>query len=255
MEDRKRVEAELIKSQKLEAVGILAAGIAHDFNNLLSIIMGKITLVEDDIYDNPTAVAQQLKAVEKTCDQASELSQKLIAISKDKGILGQKITLTEILEATADRYPEIKPLIGNISFSPDLKPIYGDKRQLRQVIYDLLKNAGQAMAETKEVIIRAENIFIDKTNDFLLKEGNYLKVSITDNGRGIPSEELEKIFVPYFSTNQNVTQKGRGLGLPFCYSIIKRHKGHITIQSRPGKGTTVELYLPVYLENSTGNGS
>jgi len=250
MEDRKRVEAELIKSQKLEAVGILAAGIAHDFNNLLSIIMGNITLVEDDIYDNPTAAAQQLKAVEKACDQASELSQKLIAISKDEEILGQKITLSEILAGAADRYPEITPLIRNISLSPDLMPICGDKRQLRQAIYNLLKNANQAMAESKEVIIRAENIFVDKANDFLLKEGYYLKVSIADNGIGIPSEELGKIFVPYFSTNHNVTQKGRGLGLPLCYSIIKRHKGHITIKSRVGKGTTVELYLPVYIENS-----
>jgi signal transduction histidine kinase len=243
-EDRKRVEAELIKSQKLEAVGILAGGIAHDFNNLLAIIMGNITLAEDDIYDNPTTAAQQLKAVEKTCDQASELSQKLITISKDEGILGQKITLPEILDSTTDHYPEMKPLMQNLSIPLDLKPINGDERQLRQVIYNLLKNARQAMTEPGELIIRAENIFFEKANDFSLPGGDYIKIAIEDNGRGIPQEELGKIFVPYFSTNQNVTQKGRGLGLPFCYSIIKRHKGHITIKSQVGKGTTVELYLP-----------
>jgi len=246
IEDRKRVEAELLKSQKLEAVGILAGGIAHDFNNLLSIIMGNVTLAEDDIYNNPTIAAQQLKTVEKTCDQASELSQKLITISKDEGILGQKITLPEILESTADHYPEMKPLMQNSSIPPDLKPINGDERQLRQVIYNLLKNARQAMTEPEELIIRAGNIFLEKTNDFSLPEGDYIKIAIEDNGRGIPQEELGKIFVPYFSTNQNVTQKGRGLGLPFCYSIIKRHKGHMTIKSQPGKGTTVELYLPGY---------
>jgi signal transduction histidine kinase len=246
IEDRKRVEAELIKSQKLEAVGILAGGIAHDFNNLLSIILGNLNLAEDEIYDNPTSAAQELKAVEKACDQASELSQKLITISKDEGILGQMITLSEILESTADRYPDIKSLMGDFSISPDLKPIYGDGRQLRQVIYNLLKNADQAMKEPKQVNIRAENIFLDKANDFSLQEGDYVKISIEDNGKGIPQEELGKIFVPYFSTSQNVTQKGRGLGLALCYSIIKKHKGYITIKSQVGKGTTVELYLPAY---------
>jgi signal transduction histidine kinase len=246
IEDRKRVEAELIKSQKLEAVGILAGGIAHDFNNLLSIILGNLTLAEDEIYDNPTSAARELKAVEKTCDQASELSQKLITISKDEEILGQKINLSEILESTAEHYPDIKPLVGDFSISPGLKPIYGDERQLRQVIYNLLKNADQAMTEPKEVMIRAENISLDKTNDFSLPEGDYVKISIVDNGIGIPQEELGKIFVPYFSTSDNVTQKGRGLGLPLCHSIIKKHKGYITIKSQVGKGTTVELYLPVY---------
>ena len=246
IEDRKRVEAELIMSQKLEAVGILAGGIAHDFNNLLSIIIGNLALAEDDIYDHPTDAAQKLKAVEKACEQAAELSYKLITLSAGEGILGREITLTKILENTAEHYPEMEHLMRNSSIAPDLKPIYGDKRQLRQVMYNLLKNASQAMTEPQELIIKAENIFFDKENDFSLPEGDYVKISIVDNGRGIPQEELGKIFVPYFSTNHNVTQKGRGLGLALCYTIIKRHKGHITIKSEVGKGTTIELYLPTY---------
>ena len=255
IDDRKQVEAELIMSQKLEAVGILAGGIAHDFNNLLSIIIGNLALAEDDIYDHPTDAAQKLKAVEKACERAAELSYKLLTLSAGGGILGREITLTKILENTVEHYPEMMPLMRNSSISPDLKPIYGDKRQLRQVMYNILKNASQAMTEPQELIIRAENIFLDKANDFSLPEGDYVKISIVDNGRGIPQEELGKIFVPYFSTNHNVTQKGRGLGLALCYSIIKRHKGHITIKSEVGKGTTVEIYLPAYLENSTSNGN
>jgi signal transduction histidine kinase len=255
IEDRKQVEAELIESQKLEAVGILAGGIAHDFNNLLSIIIGNLTLAEDDIYDNPRAAVEQLKVVEKACDQASELSQKLVTISVSGEILGQKITFPEIIESTVDHYPEMKPLTQNLSISPGLKPIYGEIRQLRQVIYNLLKNAHQAMTEPDQLIVRAENIFLDTANDFSLKAGDYVKISIEDNGIGIPREELGKIFVPYFSTNQNVTQKGRGLGLPLCYSIIKRHKGHITIKSQVGKGTTVEIYLPAYIEYSIRDGN
>jgi signal transduction histidine kinase len=255
IEDRRRVEAELIKSQKMEAVGILAGGIAHDFNNILSIIIGNLTLAEDDIYDNPKAAVQQLKAAEKACDQASELSRKLITISAGGKILGQKITVPEMIGNTVAHYPDMKPLTQDFSVSPDLKPIFGEKRQLRQVICNLLKNANQAMTGPKEVTIRAENIFFDQANDFSLPGGDYVKISIEDNGRGIPQEELGKIFVPYFSTNDNVTQKGRGLGLPFCYSIIKRHKGHIAIKSQVGKGTTVELYLPAYIEDSIGNGN
>jgi signal transduction histidine kinase len=253
IEDRKQVEAELIMSQKLEAVGILAGGIAHDFNNLLSIIIGNLALAEDDIYDHPTAAAQQLKVVEKACEQAAELSYKLVNLSVGGGILGREITLTKILENTVEHYPEMMPLMRNSSISPDLKPIYGDRRQLRQVMYNLLKNASQAMTEPQELIIRAENISFDKVNDFSLPEGDYVKISIVDNGKGIPREELGKIFVPYFSTNHNVTQKGRGLGLALCYSIIKRHKGHITIKSEVGKGTTVEIYLPAYIENPVNN--
>jgi signal transduction histidine kinase len=250
IEDRKKVETELLKSQKMEAVGILAGGIAHDFNNLLSIIIGNLALAEDDIYDNPQAAAQQLKAVEKACDQASELSQKLITISTGGGILSQKITLSEIFENMTDHYPEMKYLNYSFSTPPDLKPIYGDERQLRQVLYNLLKNAHQAMKKPEKLIIQAENITFTQNNNFSMQEGDYVKISIVDNGIGIPREELEKIFVPYFSTNTNVTQKGRGLGLALCYSIIKRHKGHIRIDSEVGKGTTVELYLPAYNKNS-----
>jgi signal transduction histidine kinase len=255
IEDRKRVEAELIKSQKMEAVGILAGGIAHDFNNLLSIIIGNLTLAEDDIYENPKAATQQLKAAEKACDQVSELSRKLVSISAGGGILGRKVTIPEMIENTVNYYPDMKSLTQNLSVSPGLKPIYGEKRQLRQVIYNLLKNANQAIKGPKDVTIRAENIFLGEANDFSLPEGEYVKISIVDNGRGISQEELGKIFVPYFSTNHNVTQKGLGLGLPLCFSIIKRHKGHITIKSEVGKGTTVEIYLPAYIENSTPNGN
>jgi signal transduction histidine kinase len=250
IEYRKRVEAELLKSQKLEAIGILAGGIAHDFNNLLSVIIGNVTMAVEDLENNPKAAKKQLKTVERVCDQASDLSRKLITISTGGWINSRETSLSAILKQTAEYYPEMKPLLWNFSVALDLKSFYGDERQLRQVIYHLLKNAGQATSDPKDIMGHAENIFLDQENDFLLPGGHYVKISITDKGKGIPPEELEKIFVPYFSTNNNVTQKGRGLGLAFCYSIIKKHNGHIAIQSRVGKGTTVDLYLPAYTEDS-----
>jgi signal transduction histidine kinase len=254
IEDRKRVETELLKSQKLEAVGILAGGIAHDFNNLLTVIIGNLTLAAEEVYDNTNAAVKKLKAAEKTSLQAAELSQKLITFSRGGWIFPQKLTLSAVLMSTTEYYPEIKPLVQYLSIPPGLNPIYGDERQLRQVIYNILKNSDEAMTEPKEITIQAENTFLDENNNFL-KEGHYVKISITDNGCGIPQDQLGKIFLPYFSTKDDVSQKGRGLGLAICYSITRKHNGHIYIRSEAAKGTTVELYLPAYIENSVGNGN
>jgi K+-sensing histidine kinase KdpD len=103
-------------------------------------------------------------------------------------------------------------------------------------------------AEPKQITLEAENVTLKEDNDFDLKYGDYIKISITDNGRGIPKNQIGRIFDPYFSTKDSVTQKGLGLGLAICYSIIRKHNGHIVVKSEVGKGTTVELYLPVYKE-------
>jgi len=137
----------------------------------------------------------------------------------------------------------------NIDISRDLAPIDGDKGQLIQVFQNLLLNAVEAIEagpvdKQGRISIRAGNNIINPKNQSRLKPGNYVKVSIEDNGTGIPAEIMEKLFDPYFSTKDRGIQKGMGLGLTQCYWIIKRHDGHIEVQSEPGKGTTVTLYLP-----------
>ncbi len=253
IEDRKKAEAELLRSQKLESVGILAGGIAHDFNNLLGTIVGHLSLAEAEINHEPGAAVKCLDVAGRAAVQASELAQKLVTFSQGGWVLPQRIPLSSIVESTLYHYPDTAPFLRDISLPPDLKPIYGDERKLRQVIYNILQNADEAMTEPKKVIVRAENVFLGKENHLALKQGDYVKVSITDNGRGVPSDQLEKIFVPYFSTKDTVTQKGMGLGLAICYSIIKKHNGHIAATSEVGKGTTVELYLPAYNEDSVSS--
>lgn len=245
IEDRKRAEAELLKSEKLEAVGILAGGIAHDFNNLLAMILGNISLASE-ICSRDTEVKKILKGAEKSSMQAAELAQKLLVFSKGGWILPKETALATILDSSAEYHPGLRPLLRHITIPPDLNHIYGDERQLRQVINNLLKNADEAMAETesKHVSISAENISFSEGNEFKLKEGDYVKISFTDNGRGIHPEHLGKVFDPYFSTKDMGTQKGMGLGLTICYAITKKHGGHIRIRSQEGEGTTVELYLP-----------
>ncbi|MBU0566553.1 response regulator, partial [bacterium] len=126
------------------------------------------------------------------------------------------------------------------SIPDDLFPIKADKAQISQVINNLVINAGQAMPEGGAIEIKAENLILGKSQDLPLKEGKYIKISVKDSGIGIPKEEFPRIFDPYFTTKH----KGNGLGLTTAYSIIKKHNGHIDVQSELGVGTTFHIYLP-----------
>lgn len=244
---RKKEESELIKSRKMESVGILAGGIAHDFNNLLTIIIGNITMLKIKLGKKDPQIYNFLEKVEHASTQAAELAHQFVDFSEEGGLLRTKITMALILKNAIDLSPEIRYIPCHISLPPDLSPIYGDERQLRQVITNLLINAHEASSdEDEKFTITAENTSLDETNPFSLAKGNYVKISVIDNGKGIPPELLEKIFDPYFSTKETVTQKGLGMGLAICYSIIKKHEGHIAIASQVEKGTTVDVYLPAY---------
>lgn len=244
---RKKEESELIKSRKMESVGILAGGIAHDFNNLLTIIIGNITMLKIKLGKKDSGIYNFLKKVEQASTQAAELAHQFVDFSEEGGLLRTKITMTSLLKNAIDLSPEIRHILCHISLPPDLEPIYGDERQLRQVITNLLINAHEACWEKDEkIMVTAENTNLDETNSFSLPKGNYVKISVIDNGKGIPPELLEKIFDPYFSTKETVTQKGLGMGLAICYSIIKKHEGHIAVTSQEKKGTTVDVYLPAY---------
>jgi len=243
--DRKKAETELMKSMKLESIGILAGGIAHDFNNLLTIIIENISKVKGDLNIDPPTV-QMLDSVEKASQQAAELSQKLITFSEGGWFAPQKLSLSYLLKETALYYPRMKELSPIIRFQPNLSPINGDERQLRRVIQNLIQNADEATTGVKRIVIEAVNTTLEYNNDLSLDSGDYVKVTITDNGKGIAPEHLEKVFDPYFSTKDTVTQKGMGLGLAICYSIIKKHQGYMAVHSQVGVGTSVEIYLPVY---------
>jgi PAS domain S-box-containing protein len=245
---RKKTEAELIKSRKMESVGILAGGIAHDFNNLLAVIVGNTSMLKLNCGSDPR-FSSFVDNVEKASAQAADLAQKFITFSEGGWVVRKEINLAKILEDTAHLSPEIEKIHFHTAIPPDLDSIYADERQLRQVMTNLLLNAHEATAtneNTKKIIVTARNLTLEKENQFSLKDGKYVHISVIDNGRGIPPELLEKIFDPYFSTKDTVSQKGLGMGLAICYSIAKKHDGHIAITSEVEKGTTVDLYLPVF---------
>lgn len=243
IKERKRTEAELLKSRKLEAIGILSGGLAHDFNNLLAIIMGSLAVAKDEIHDASLA-PKMIEKAEKASTQAAELVQKLITFSSGGWISPQEVPLNAIFKDIAREHPNLKPLLRDVVFPRDMKSLYADEHQMRQVVVNLLKNADEAMPETKQLTVEAADITLSDENDFSLKPGEYVKVSIMDKGRGILPDHMDSIFDPYFSTKETVTQKGLGLGLAICYSIVKKHNGHILVESEVGKGTTVTLYLP-----------
>jgi len=246
--DRKKTEAELLKMRKLESMGILAGRIARDFHHLLSLVVTDAEKLKSDVqYD--AKLFNWVGNLEKTALKATNLTQKLITFSKGGGAAEpREADLASILKSTFDTYPQMKKWVRSVSMSPGLTGIYGDERELTQVIGSLLWNAREAKDNDEEltVTITAQNTFIPPVNNRSLKAGEYIKVTITDNGKGIPGDQLDKVFDPYFSTKEDFSQKGMGLGLAICYSIIKKHNGHISINSEVGMGTTVELILPAY---------
>jgi len=246
---RKKVEAELFMSRKLESVGILAGGIAHDFNNLLAIIVGNNSLLKLNLANQDSYITELMENIERASDQGANLAQKFVTFSSGGWVIREKVTLANILKEAPNFSPELNEIPYDIIIPPDLRPIYGDEHQLRQVFTNLLLNAYEAdPGKNKKITVTAKNINIGKENPFSLKDGQYVKISVIDYGKGIPAESLEKVFDPYFSTKDTVSQKGLGFGLAICYSIVKKHEGHIAITSEVQKGTTVDIYLPVYVK-------
>ena len=244
---RKKAEMELLKSRKMESVGILAGGIAHDFNNLLAVIMGNTSLMKLTFGEHNAKLNTYLDNVDRASAQAAELAQKFITFSEGGWLMRKKVKLVNILRDTAQLSPEIKDIPYEMSIPPDLDLIYGDERQLRQVFTNLLLNAWESTDDNnRKITVTAKNTILDKDNPYSLKKGKYVHVLVIDNGKGIPSELLEKIFDPYFTTKNTVSQKGLGLGLALCYSIVTKHEGHISIDSKVRVGTTVNIYLPVF---------
>ena len=177
---------------------------------------------------------------EEACFRAKELSGKLLIFAKGGKPLKTVISLSKLVRESGQLALAGSKSRCQFSIPKDLWPVEADEVQITQVIYNLLINADQAMPNGGIITIGAENVIVEEGSDLPLSEGKYVKLTITDQGIGIPSQYLDKIFDPYFTTKQ----KGSGLGLASAYSVIKNHSGHIKVESQLGVGTTFELFLP-----------
>jgi PAS domain S-box-containing protein len=230
--DREKLEDELLKAQKLESMGILAGGIAHDFNNLLAAMLANISLAILDVGRGHPAY-EQLSAAEKASLRAQDLTRQLLTFSKGGFPVKRTTDLMELIGDSSGFALRGSRVKCEISKAEDLHLVDVDQGQISQVIHNLVLNADHAMPEGGTVSIHCSNVEVGKNSALPLKEGSYVRVSIEDNGVGIPREHIAKIFDPYFTTKQ----KGSGLGLATSYSIIKKHGGHISVESKLGAGT------------------
>jgi len=237
--DRLKMEKELIKIQKLESVGILAGGIAHDFNNSLQAILGYISLAE--LHANTDSrIKKYLEEARKTVLQSSSLTQQLLTFSKSGAPVKNTLSISELIRDSVRLALSGSNVKCDINISTTLQWVDADKGQLNQVFSNLVINAVQAMPEGGVIKVYIENTNIVERDLLPLQKGRYVKVTVKDHGIGVPKEHLQKIFDPYFTTKQ----KGNGLGLATTFSIIKKHDGHITVESEIGVGTTFRIYLP-----------
>ncbi|MCP4157483.1 MAG: hypothetical protein GY757_57770 [bacterium] len=247
LREKERMSAEIMKRKNLESLGVLAGGIAHDFNNLLTSVMGNISMARMLMHDGAKLNRVLVRAVEIS-SSGMELAQKLMTFSEGGNPENEEKSLYALIEDTLEAdFPDSKVKIEK-KISCDLWRINGDEAQLKLVFKNLILNAVQAVPENGSVLIGGENVSLPGGNEFLPTAGNYVKLSIEDNGTGIPPENIDKIFDPYFSTRNESTQHGLGLGLSICQSIISQHNGHISVESEVGKGTVINVYVPAVRE-------
>jgi PAS domain S-box-containing protein len=237
--ERKKLEEELIKAQKLESVGLLAGGIAHDFNNLLTAVLGYINLAKKHIGAGDAAGEHLVKA-ENASLRARDLTRQLLTFSRGGAPVRKTASLREVIKESASFALRGSDVKYEFFIPDDLWPVDMDEGQIGQVVQNLTINADDAMPGGGTVRITCRNVGVPGENVLPLMKGDYVRVSVEDRGTGIAKEHLPKIFDPYFTTKP----KGSGLGLATSYSIIKNHDGYITVESEPGVGTAFHFYLP-----------
>jgi len=237
--EQERLEQELVRATRLESVGILAGGIAHDFNNILTAVMGNLALALLDV-EPDSEVALSLRSAEKASLRARDLTQQLLTFAKG----GEPVRAAVLLDVVVREMTAFS-LHGSrvkavFDLPADLWPADADKGQIGRVVQNLTLNAVQAMPEGGTLRITARNETVAALARPPLAAGHYLRIEIADTGVGIRPEHLARIFDPYFTTKQ----AGSGLGLAAAYSIVRKHQGHIAVESEPGRGTTFRIWLP-----------
>ncbi len=237
--ERKRMEAELLKISKLDSLGVFAGGIAHDFNNLLTAILGKLSISKLKLSEK-SELRQILTDAEKASIRAKNLTHQLLTFSKGGAPLKKVISVGEILKEAVELVLSGSNVRCEFHVDATIANIEADPGQISQVINNLVINARQAMPNGGIVRIQAGNAEAQSLPLSLSQDKDYIRIRVADQGGGIPPEDLDKIFDPYFTTKAG----GSGLGLSVSYSIIKKHDGHIMVSSQIGKGAAFDIYLP-----------
>ncbi|RJP36843.1 MAG: PAS domain S-box protein [Desulfobacteraceae bacterium] len=242
--ERRKMEKELIKSMKIESLGIFAGGLAHDFNNLLMAVMGNISLASRLAKDDKKMSSILNDALNASLS-ARELTQQLLTFSRGGEPVLSVESLGELVVRAADFIMSGSDIQMIYDIEENLWSGIVDKGQFNQVIYNIVLNARQAMADGGTLTCAARN-FSYVGGEFPMEAGKYVRIDITDSGPGVAPEILKNIFDPFFTTKEN----GSGLGLAIAFSIVQKHGGHISLESIPGKGCVFSIYMPASTEKA-----
>ncbi|MEO1139501.1 MAG: ATP-binding protein [Pseudomonadota bacterium] len=244
----KSLEAQFVQSQKMQAIGQLAGGVAHDFNNLLTAITGHcdLLLLRHDQGDSDYA---DLVQINQNANRAAALVSQLLAYSRKQTLRPEVMDLRDML---ADLTHLLNRLVGekvtlSLSHDPVLWSIRADKRQLEQVLMNLVVNARDAMPEGGDIRIETENVTLEeplRRDRAVVAPGRYVQVSVEDQGVGISADKIQKVFEPFYTTKR--TGEGTGLGLSTAYGIVKQTGGFIFVDSWPSEGATFQLLFPAH---------
>jgi nitrogen-specific signal transduction histidine kinase/CheY-like chemotaxis protein len=244
--DQRRAEEQLRQAARMDAVGSLAGGVAHDFNNLLHVVVGYTSLVLDALPPDAPLRAE-IEQVRKASDQAVALTGQLLAFSRRQLLRPVVLDLNRVV---LDFERMFRPLLGKdialvVHTAADLGRVSADPSQLEQVIMNLALNARDAMPQGGTLTIETANRELDNaycSQRADVKSGHYVELKVSDTGHGIDEALRERIFEPFFTTKDK--GKGTGLGLSTVFGIVTQSGGHITVDSRPGQGATLTVYLP-----------
>ncbi len=248
--DRKHLEEQLRHAQKMEAIGQLAGGVAHDFNNMLTAIIGYGNLLQIKTGKTPS-LRKYVDQIIYSAGRAANLTSNLLAFSRKQPVKLQPVMVNDIIGKSRELLSRLVREDIKLRVTTGVKcAVLADSVQIEQIMMNLVTNARDAMPDGGRLTINTELITLDEK--FIRAQGYgepgpYARISVSDTGQGIDEKVVERIFEPFFTTKK--TGKGTGLGLSIVYGIIKQHNGYIDVQSKPGKGTSFRIYLPVLQEN------
>jgi PAS domain S-box-containing protein len=245
IEERERAEAQLRQAQRIEAVGQLTSGVAHDFNNLLTAVIGNLELLETRLGKTDDHSARLLAAAEAAAERGARLTAQLLAFSRQQRMSPEPVDLNRVVDAMGELLQSTIGATTSIEtrLSPDLWPALADSSQIELVLLNLAINARDAMAAPGKITIETANVTLagpERPEE--PRPGDYVMVSVTDTGNGIPQDILDKVFDPFFTTKE--VGKGSGLGLSQVLGVAQQLGGGVRIETRPGEGTVVRVYLP-----------
>jgi signal transduction histidine kinase len=243
-EERQAAEAQLRQVQKMEAVGQLTGGIAHDFNNMLAVVVGGIDLARRRLTGPRREVLNHLNNAMEGATRAAALTRRLLSFARSEPLLPERIDSTELVQGMSDLLDRTlgERIHVEVDLHPETWPIYVDPHQLENAIVNLAVNARDAMDGEGAMRITSENVSLEANEVGDVRPGDYVRIGVTDTGCGMTPEVMERAFEPFFTTKP--VGKGTGLGLSQIFGFAHQSGGEVGIESQPGRGTTVSIYLP-----------